>query len=187
MLCLLFLAVSRYSKNLWCLVADFLHWFWLILSNNLHTLECLSVTPGKRQCLVSCVLYLSWSQEFTFSHFAWTSFRCTLADPTCWLASDVVGDKSEQSHATHFRTLRQAPIRICRMCTFTSAGTVKGSYLLKLPVNDSCIVHVVISDWPTASRGSPDEAPTADVGSETHSHYLSRERWDVSSANVQRA
>ena len=49
-------------------------------------------------------------------------------------------------------------------------GTVKESYLLQLPLKDSCIVHVVALDWPTASRGYPDESPTGDVGSETHSY-----------------
>ena len=38
-------------------------------------------------------------------------------------------------------------------------------------MKDSCIVHVVAPDLPTASRGSPNESPTADVGSEAHSRF----------------
>ena len=71
-----------------------------------------------------------------------------------------------------FPTSRWDPIHICQtvaMRTFTSVGTVKESYILQLPLKDSCIVHVA-PDRPTASRGFPDESPTGDVGSETHSH-----------------
>ena len=57
------------------------------------------------------------------------------------------------------------------MRTFASAGTVKKSYLLQLPLKDSCLVHVRLP----ISRRPPDEAPTADAGSGTHSYWPSRQ------------
>ena len=40
---------------------------------------------------------------------------------------------------------------ICRMCIFMLVGAVKECYVLQLPVKDSCIVHDVAPNRPTAS------------------------------------
>ena len=56
-------------------------------------------------------------------------------------------------------------------------GMVKESYLLQLSV----ALYTFGSRWP------PDEAPTADSGSGTHSHWPSRQHRGVGSANVKRA
>ena len=74
-----------------------------------------------------------------------TNARFTLADPTLRLASDVVGGKSGQN----LPTSRRDPIHIGRMAhnayirvSWYGEHTVKESYLLQLPLEDSCIVHV---------------------------------------------
>ena len=68
---------------------------------------------------------------------------------------------------------------------------VKEFYLLELPVKDSCIVLIVAPNRPTAPRGSPDEAPTADIGLK-YPLTLAKltapgPNRDIGSASVQRA
>ena len=90
----------------------------------------------------------------------------TLADPTPRLASDVVGGKSGQNLPTSCRN----PIHISRMAhhAYIRVGwygerMVKESYLLQLPLKDSCIVHVRLpigrrppDGLPMVSRWGPD-------------------------------
>ena len=69
------------------------------------------------------------------------------------------------------------------------------SYLLQLPLKDSCIMHVrlpigqqrpAILNMFIIGRRPPDDAPTADAWSGIHSHWPSRQHWGVGSANVKR-
>ena len=66
--------------------------------------------------------------------------RFTLADPTPRLASDVVRGKSGTIRSRVGTPFTLAEWRAMR--TFESVGTVKESYLLQLPLKDSCIVHI---------------------------------------------
>ena len=86
------------------------------------------------------------------------------------------------------------------MRTFASVGTVNGVLFIATPSErqlhyarsapgwptaSSNIKHVYY--WPTTSRWSPDDAPTANAWSGIHSHWPSRQHWGVGSANVKRA
>ena len=110
-----------------------------------------------------CTMELSTNSKF-FLHAS-----CTLADPTPQLASDIVGGKSGQS----IPTSRRGPIHICRMACNAYIRVRwygEGVLFIQLPLKDNYIVHIVALDRPTTSQGSPDESPTADAGSKTHSH-----------------
>ena len=100
--------------------------------------------------------------------------RFTLADPMPWLASDVVGGKSEQSHLTS----RRDPIRIGRMAhnAYIRVGWY-GEGVLFITTPSERQLHCTRSapDRPTTSQWSPDEAPTANAGSGAHSHWPSRQ------------
>ena len=100
--------------------------------------------------------------------------RFTLADPTPRLASDVVGGKSGQSYLTS----RRDPIHIGRMAhnAYIRVGWYSEEVLYITTLSDRQL-HCTHSapDRPTASRWSPDEAPTADIGSGTHSHWPSQQ------------
>ena len=133
----------------------------------------------------------------------WTRPQCnahlTLADPTPRLVSDAIGGESGQNHPTS----RRDPIHIGRMArnAYIRIGwygerTVTESYLLQLPLKDTCIVHVrlpigrqrrAILNMFNIGRRPPDEAPTADSGSGMHSHWPSWQHRGVRSANVKRA
>ena len=76
------------------------------------------------------------------------------------------------------------------MRTFASVGTVAyGEGVLFITTPSEGQLHCTHSapDRPTTSRWSPDEAPTADSGSGTHSNWPSRQHRGVGSANVKRA
>ena len=109
----------------------------------------------------------------------------TLADPTPRLASDVFGGKSGQSHPTS----HQDPIHIGRMAhnAYIRVGWYSERVLFittpskrqlhctrsapDRPMASGNIKHVLY--WLMTFRWSPDEAPTADAASGTHSHWPS--------------
>ena len=106
--------------------------------------------------------------------------RFTLADPMPRLASDVVGDKSGRNHPTS----RRDPIHIGRMArnAFIRVGWYGEGVLFITTL--SCVVHVwlpisrrrwAILSMSNIARRPPDEAPTADYGSGTHSHWPSQQ------------
>ena len=104
-----------------------------------------------------------------------TSFaRFTLADPTHRLASDVVGGKSGQNHPTSC----QDPIHIGQMArnAYIRIGWYgEGLLFITTPSERQLLCTRSAHDRPTTSRRSPDGAPTADAGSGTHSHWLTRQ------------
>ena len=104
--------------------------------------------------------------------------RFTLANPMPRLASDVVGGKSGRNHPTSRRDL----IQIGRMArnAYIRGGWYGEGVLFITTL--SCVVHVRLP----IGRRPPDEAPTADSGSGTHSHWPSRQHRGVGSANVKR-
>ena len=111
-----------------------------------------------------------------------------ISQPMPQLASDVDGGKSGQNHPTS----HQNPIHISRMAcnAYLRVGWYgEGVYLLQLPLKDSCIAHVrlpigrrhraILNMFIIGRRPpdywSPDEAPTADARSGTHSHWPNRQ------------
>ena len=119
--------------------------------------------------------------------------RFTLADPMPRLASNIVGGKSGRDHPTS----RRHPIHILAewraMRSFALVGTRESYNIVRLTgwygegvlfiTTLSCVVHVRLP----IGRRPPDEAPTADSGSGTHSHWPSQQHRGVGSANVKRA
>ena len=112
--------------------------------------------------------------------------RFTLAEATPRLASDVVGGKSGQNHPMS----RRDPIHIGRMArnAYIRVGWYGGGVLFITTPSERQL-HCTCSapDRPTTSQWSLDEAPTADSGSGTHSHWPSRQHRGVGLANVKRA
>ena len=132
--------------------------------------------------------------------------RFTLADPMPRLASDVVGGKSGRNRPTS----RRDPIHIGRMArnVYIRVGWYQweSCNIVRLPgwygegilftTTLSCVVHDrlpigrerrAILNMFNIARRPPDEAPTADSGSGTHSHWPSRQHRGVGSVNVKRA
>ena len=99
------------------------------------------------------------------------------------MGSDVVGGKSGRNHPTS----RRHPIHIGRMArnAYIRVGWYKGvvqycttPWLVRwksLIYYNSQLRCTRSAPDRTTSRWSPDEAPTADSGSGTHSHWLSRQ------------
>ena len=97
--------------------------------------------------------------------------RFTLADPTSRFASDVVGGKSGRT----FQRCVGTPFTLAEwrtMRTFASVGTVSVRWRSLIYYNS---LRKTVALYTFGSpRWSPDEAPTADSGSGTHSHWPSR-------------
>ena len=100
------------------------------------------------------------------------------------LASDAVGGKSGQSHPTS----RRDPIHIGRMTrnAYVRVGWYgEGVLFITTPFERQLHCTRAAPDRPTTSRWSPDDAPTADAGSGTHSHWPSRQHWGTIGASDQ--